>query len=79
MLFKLTFKTLEQGKSVGCAARKSREHFVVVEPAHLPGAGLRYDGTQSYLAIAAKSDLSAASRRKYGSTVIFWHGLARDE
>ena len=79
MFFKLTFKTLEQGKSIGCATRKSRENFVVVEPAHLAGASLGYDGAQSYLAIASERDLSAASRRKYGSTVIFWHELARDD
>ena len=73
MLFKLALKTLEQGKSIGCAACKSRENLVMIEPAHFASARLGYDGAQGDLAIAPKGDLRAASRRKYGGTVIFWH------
>jgi hypothetical protein len=79
MLLKLAFKPLEQGKSVGCAARKSRENLVMVEPAHLASAGLGYNGAQGYLAIAPERHLLAAPRRKYGGTAKFWHVLAQNE
>lgn len=74
MPFQLAFKALKQGKGISRSPRESGEDLVVVKPAYLAGASLCYNGAQGYLAIASEGDLVPASSRKYGCTVMFWHG-----
>jgi len=73
MFFQFAFKTLKQGKGIGSAARKPREYFVMVESSNLPCACFGDYRAQGYLAIAPERHLGATPRRKYGSTVKFWH------
>src|SRR5882724_7061245 len=75
MLLELRFEALEQREGVGCRAGESRQHVVVIDPAHLARGRLDDNVAERHLAVAAERHGAVAAHRKYRGAVKDFHGV----
>src|SRR5882724_1886462 len=69
MLLELRFEALEQREGVGCRAGESRQHIVMIDPAHLARGRLDDNVAERHLAVAAERHGAVAAHRKYRGAV----------
>ncbi len=74
VLFELGLEAFEQRERVRRRARKSGEHVVVIQPAHLARRGLDHDVAERDLAVAAQCHGAVAAHGKNGGAVEGFHG-----
>ena len=73
VLFELGLEALEQRERVRGGARKSREHAVVIQAAHLARRRLDHDVAERDLAIAAQRHRAVAAHGNDGRAVKGFH------
>ena len=74
VLLELGLEALEQRERVRRGAGESRQHALVIKPAHLARARLDDDAAERDLSVAAQRHGAVAPHRKYGRSVKLFHG-----
>ena len=69
----LRFKTLKQREGVRRAACETGQNALLIETAHLAGAGLDDDVAQRHLPVAAECDFAPATNGNNRGTAILFH------
>ena len=67
VLFQLGFKSLKQGERIGGGARKTSQHFAVVQLSHFAGCSFDNDVAQRDLCVFADTNHNKEGRHQSGN------------